>query len=146
MPEQFAQQQPPPDFHIDLSGVAVAGPTLAFVLLGIRTLFGALVRQDSVIPHISGRLIPAVFAALAYPILIVRGVQLLNAAASALGSAAIGGGVVDGLKTALVLSFPTPIGPALLLPFLLLWLVLLYYGIRLVIRLAYSLYRFLVAL
>src|SRR5207245_6780790 len=146
MPEQFAQQQPPPDFHIDLSGladaiwqalmghlpdlggaiwtgirdhlpdiggallvgledalrnaaqaiwdaawgssinivtqlpadltynapwyravavapleVAVGGATLAIVLLGIRTMFGALVGQDSVIKHISGRLIPAGF-------------------------------------------------------------------------------------
>jgi hypothetical protein len=131
---------------VDPVVLAVGGATLAIVLLGLRTIFGTTVGRDSVITHISGRLIPAVFAALAYPVLIVRGVQLLNAAASALGSSAIGGGVVDGLKTTLVLSFLAPPTPVLLLPYLVLWLVLLYYGIRLVIRLAYSLYRFLVAL
>lgn len=126
--------------------VALGGVTLALVLLGLRTMLGSMVGRDHLITHISGRLIPAVFLTLAYPVLVVRGVELLNAAASALGQRTIGGGVADGLKTGLVLSLPTPPTTALLIPYLLLWLLLIYFGVRLLVRLAYSLFRFLVAL
>jgi hypothetical protein len=126
--------------------IAIGGATLAVVLLGLRTLLGSMVGRDHVITHISGRLIPAVFLTLAYPVLLVRGVQLLNDAASALGRTAIGGGIADGLKTGLILSLPTPASVVLLPPYLLLWLLVIFYGVRLLVRLAYSLFRLLVAL
>ncbi len=126
--------------------IAVGGATLALVLLGLRTLLGSMVGRDHVITHVTGRLIPAVFLVLAYPVLIAQGVGLLNGAATALGQAAIGGGIADGLKNVLVLALPTPASMALLLPYALLWLILIYYAVRLAIRLAYSLFRFLVAL
>jgi len=126
--------------------VAVGGATLALVLLGLRTLLGSMVGHDHVITHVSGRLIPAVFLTLAYPFVVVSGIDLLNAAASALGRTAIGGGIADGLRTGLVLSLPAPPLPALLIPYLLLWLLLIYFGVRLLVRLAYSLFRLLVAL
>lgn len=116
--------------------LAVAGATLALVLLGLRTVVGSMVGRDHVITHITGRLIPAAFLTLAYPVLVVRGIGLLNAAATGLGSVAIG----EALAT------PNPGQTGLLLPFALLWLLLIYYAIRLLIRLAYSLFRFLVAL
>jgi hypothetical protein len=119
---------------------------LAIVLLGLRTMLGAIAGRDHVITHVSGRLIPAVFLCLAYPVLVVRGVQLLNDAASALGGSTIGGGVADSLKTGLVLALPTPPTMPLLVAYLLLWLLLIYYGVRLLVRLAYSIFRFLVAL
>jgi len=50
---------------MDPIAVAVGGATLALVLLGLRTLFGAMVGHDHVITHISGRLIPATAMALA---------------------------------------------------------------------------------
>ena len=59
--------------------LAVGGATLALVLLGLRTLLGSMIGRDHVITHISGRLIPAVFLTLAYPVLIVQGIGLLNA-------------------------------------------------------------------
>jgi hypothetical protein len=65
--------------------LAVGGATLALVLLGLRTLFGSMVGRDHVLTHVTGRLIPAVFLTLAYPVLVVRAVQLLNAAAGAVG-------------------------------------------------------------
>jgi hypothetical protein len=85
---------------------------------------------------VTGRLIPAVFLTLAYPVLVARGAELLNSAAAAVGQAPIG----DALAT------PSPGQPGLLIPFALLWLLLVYYGVRLLIRLAYSLFRLLVAL
>jgi hypothetical protein len=124
--------------------VAAGGATLALVLLGLRTLLGSMVGRDHVITHVSGRLIPAVFLTLAYPVLIARGAGLINAAATALGSGAIGGGLASGLGT--LLTFQAPPQPSLLLPYALLWLLLIYYGVRLVIRLAYSVFRLLVAL
>jgi hypothetical protein len=72
----------------DPVAVAVGGATLALVLLGLRTLFGSMVGRDHVITHVTGRLIPAVFLTLAYPVLVVRAVQLLNAAAGPVASAA----------------------------------------------------------
>lgn len=126
--------------------LAIGGATLALVLLGLRTLVGSMVGRDHVITHVTGRLIPAVFMCLAYPVLIAQGVGLINAAATALGQAAIGGGIADGLRNGLVLAMPTPLTTALLPAYILLWLVLIYYAVRLTIRLAYSLFRFLVAL
>jgi hypothetical protein len=124
--------------------VAVGGATLAIVLLGLRTLLGSMVGRDHVITHISGRLIPAVFLTLAYPVLIARGAGLLNSAATSLGSAAIGGGLVSALGT--LVTFQPPPAVSLLLPYALLWLLLIYFGVRLLIRLAYSIFRLLVAL
>jgi hypothetical protein len=126
--------------------VALGGATLAIVLLGLRTIVGAIAGHDHLITHISGRLIPATFLTLAYPVLVVRGVELLNSVASALGQRAIGGGVAEGLKTGLVLALPTPPTVALLVPYLALWLLLVFYGVRLLVRLAYSVFRFTVAL
>lgn len=117
--------------------LAVGGATLALVLLGLRTIFGALVGRDHVITHVSGRLIPAVFLTLAYPVLIARGAQLINAAATHLGSADIGE----------ALAFPAANQqPALAMAYGLLWLLLIWFGVRLLIRLAYSVFRLLVAL
>jgi hypothetical protein len=124
--------------------LAIGGATLALVLLGLRTMLGAMVGRDHLVTHVTGRLIPAVFLTLAYPVLIAQGAQLLNAAATGLGSAAIGGGLVAGLGT--LVTFQAPPNPSLLLPYALLWLLLIYYGVRLVIRLAYSVFRLLVAL
>jgi hypothetical protein len=126
--------------------VALGGATLAVVLLGLRTMLGAMVGRDSAITHISGRLIPAVFLCLAYPVLVVRGVQLLNDAASALGKSAVGGGVADSLRTGLMVSLPTPATAPLLVAYLLLWILLIWGGVRLLVRLAYSIFRFTVAL
>src|SRR5205085_4460926 len=70
--------------------LAVGGAALALVLLGLRTLLGSMVGRDHVITHVTGRLIPAVLLTLAYPALIVRGIGLLNAAASGLGQTSIG--------------------------------------------------------
>lgn len=114
--------------------LAVGGATLALVLLGLRTLLGSMVGRDHVITHVTGRLIPAVFLTLAYPVLVARGFGLMNAAASSLGEAPIGE----------ALAFPDPTAGFVLLP--LIWLAMIYYGFRLFIRLAYSLFRLLVAL
>jgi hypothetical protein len=122
----------------DPLAVAVGGATLALVLLGLRTGLGALVGRDHVLTHITGRLIPAVFLVLAYPALIGRGITLLNAAAGAVGQQAAISTLVE---------FPQ--APAVVggqLAFVVLWLVLLYYALRLLLRMAYSLFRFLVAL
>src|SRR5919199_1973914 len=91
--------------------VAVGGATLALVLLGLRPLFGAMVGRDHVITHVTGRLIPAVFATLAYSTLIVQGVELLNQAAAAVGPASLGG----------LLAFPPAPNSALILPYVGLW-------------------------
>src|SRR5207253_2249343 len=69
-----------------------------------------------------------------YPVLVAQGFGLLNAAASSLGQVAIGEALV----------FPNPGAGGPLLP--LIWLAMIYYGFRLFIRLAYSLFRLLVAL
>jgi hypothetical protein len=114
--------------------IAIGGATLALVLLGLRTLFGAMVGRDHAITHVTGRLIPATALTLAYPVLISQGLQLLNSAASSLGQAPIG----------TALAFPAAGGDALVLP--LIWLLLIFYGVRLFVRLAYSLFRLLVAL
>src|SRR5215210_2915689 len=74
----------------DPVALAVGGATLALVLLGLRTIFGAMVGRDHVITHVTGPLIPAVFATAAYPVLIGQGLSLLNSAASGLGQVAIG--------------------------------------------------------
>ena len=116
--------------------LAVGGATLALVLLGLRTLLGAMVGRDHVITHITGRLIPAVFLTLAYPVLVVRGIGLLNAAAAMVGPQALAG----------LLAFSAPPNTSLVLPYAVLWLLLIYYAVRLLVRLAYSLFRFLVAL
>jgi hypothetical protein len=126
--------------------IAIGGATLAVVLLGLRTMLGAMVGRDHVVTHVSGRLIPAVFLCLAYPVLVVRGVELLNSTAAALGQRTIGGGVADSLRTGLLLSLPTPATAPLLVAYLLLWLLLIYFGVRLLVRLAYSIFRFTVAL
>jgi hypothetical protein len=94
-----------------------------------------MVDRDDVITHVTGRLIPAVLMTLAYPVLIVQGLGLLNAAASGLGKVALGDAIAA----------PSPGQPGLAIPFAVLWLLLIYYEIRLLIRLAYSLFRFLVA-
>jgi hypothetical protein len=115
--------------------LAIGGATLALVLLGLRTMFGAMVGRDHVITHVSGRLIPAVFLTLAYPVLLVQAFGLLNSAATSLGLVPIGD----------VLVWPNP-QPGLEVPAALLFLLLIWYALRLVIRLAYSLFRLLVAL
>jgi|SRR5579859_3331105 len=117
--------------------VAIGGATLALVLLGLRTLLGSMVGRDHVITHVTGRLIPAVMLTLAYPILVARGVQLLNAAAGAVG-----------LKAAVstLVEFPDVALSGADIPLVLLWVFLLFYGLRLLLRIAYSLIRFTVAL
>jgi hypothetical protein len=117
--------------------IAVGGATLALALLGLRTLLGAMVGGDSVITHISGRLIPAVFLCLAYPVLVVRAVQLLNAAAGAVGTQA---------ALATLVEFPQVAGTGADLPILALWVLLIWYGLKLLLRLIYSIFRFTVAL
>src|SRR5919108_1143027 len=116
--------------------VAVGGATPALVLLRLRPPFGSLVGRDHVITHITGRLIPAVFLALAYPVLIVRAIGLLNTAAASVGPRALAG----------LLAFPAAPNPSLVLPYAVLWLLLIIFAIRLLLRLASSLFRFLVAL
>src|SRR5439155_21434775 len=98
--------------------LAVGGATLALVLLGLRTIIGSMVGRDHVITHVTGRLIPAVFLTLAYPFLVVRGIGLLNAAATSLGSVAIG----EALAT------PSPGSAALAIPYTLLWLFPIWYA------------------
>jgi hypothetical protein len=123
---------------VDPTALAIGGAMLAVVLLGLRTMLGSIVGQDHMVSHILGRLVPAVFLTLAYPVLIARGVGLLNQVATSLGSGPIG--------AALVPSLPPPPVPHLAIPWVVLWLLLIYYAIRLLIRLAYSIFRFLVAL
>ena len=120
----------------DPTALAIGGAMLAIVLLGLRTMVGALVGSDHVVTHVTGRLIPATAVTLAYPLVIGQGVGILNQAATGLGSVNLG--------QALMFS-AAPSGP-LGIAYALLWLLLIYYGVRLLIRLAYSLFRFLVAL
>jgi hypothetical protein len=128
----------------DTTSLAVGGATLALVLLGLRTLLSTMIGYDQLVTHVLTRLIPSVFLTLAYPALIVRGIQLVNDAAHALGSTAIGGSLVTGLAT--ILTFQPPPVPSLMLPYALLWLVLMYFGVRLLVRLTYGLFRLMVAL
>lgn len=117
--------------------IAMGGATLAVVLLGLRTVLGATVGRDHVLTHITGRLIPAVFLTLAYPFIIVRAVQLLNAAAGAVGTRA---------AISTLMEFPQLALIGTDLPIMALWVVLLWYGLRLLLRVTYSLVRFVVAL
>jgi hypothetical protein len=116
--------------------VATAGATLALVLLGLRTLFGSMIGRDHVITHVTGRIIPATALAMAYPVLVAQFVGLVNSAGASVGPQALAG----------LLAFPPAPNPQLILPYLVLWLLLIVYAVRLLIRLAYSLFRFLVAL
>src|SRR5205807_8979213 len=116
--------------------VAVGGATLALVLLGLRTILGSMVGRDHVLTHVTGRLIPAVFLALAYPVVVVRAIGLLNAATAAVGAQTL----------ASLVTFPDLSNPQLLLAYLLLWLLLIFFGVRLLVRTGYGLFRFLVAL
>lgn len=117
--------------------VASGGATLAVVLLGVRTLFGSMVGRDHVLTHITARLIPAVFLTLAYPYLIARGIQVLNAAAGAVGMRA---------AVSTLVASPDPSRIVGDLPTMILWVLLVWFGLRLLIRVAYSLVRFVVAL
>jgi hypothetical protein len=123
--------------------LAVGGATLALVLLGLRTMMSAVVGTDHLVTHVLTRLIPAVFMSLAYPALIARGMGLVNSAAEALGSEAIARGFLTGFDS-LAAFEPPPSG--MVIPYLLLWLLLIYFGIRLLCRVAYGLFRLLVAL
>ena len=123
--------------------LAVGGATLALVLLGLRIVASSIVGGDRVATHILTRLVPAVFLTLAYPALVARGISLVNSAAEALGSRAIETGFLSGIDGLNALSPPAM---WLEIPYLLLWLVLVYFGIRLLGRLAYALFRLLVAL
>jgi hypothetical protein len=117
--------------------VATGAVTLALVMLGLRTLFGSIVGRDHVITHITGRLIPAVFLTLAYPVLVARGVQLLNAAAGAIGTRAAMSTLIEHPEVVAVGADPVMMA---------LWVVLVWHGLRLLLRLTYSLVRFVVAL
>jgi hypothetical protein len=123
--------------------LAIGGATLALVLLGLRTIASSVLGGDHVASHILTRLIPAVFLTLAYPALVVRGIGLVNTAAEGLGSQAIGTGFLAGIGS--LMTFHPP-AMWLKIPYLLLWLLLIYFGVRLVARLAYALFRLLVAL
>jgi hypothetical protein len=101
-----------------------------------RTIAGAIVGRDHLATHVLGRLIPATFLTLAYPAILARGLRLLNDAATSLGLVAIG---------QVVIFPPVPAG-VLVIPFAVLWGALIYYGLRLLLRLVYSLFRLLVAL
>jgi hypothetical protein len=107
------------------------------VLPGLRTLFGSIVGRDHVLTHVTGRVIPAVLLALAYPVLVVRAVGVLNAAAGAVGTQA---------AVATLVEFPQVGALGTDLPLLLLWVLLIWYGVRLLLRITYSLVRFVVAL
>jgi hypothetical protein len=121
---------------IDPFAVAAGGATLALVLLGLRTMLGSLVGHDHLVVHVTGRLIPAVFLTLAYPVAVTRGLDLVNRAAASVGPQALSG----------MLAFPSAPNASLVLPYAVLWLVVVFFAIRLFIRLAYGLVRFLVAL
>jgi len=117
--------------------LALGGAMLAIVLLGLRTMFGALVGRDHLVTHVVGRLIPAVFLTLAYPVLVARGLALVNQAAATVGARSVAG----------MLVFPSnPANQALVLPYAVLWLLLVWFALRLFVRLGYSLFRFVVAL
>lgn len=116
--------------------VVVGGATLAFVLLGLRTLLGAMVGRDHVMTHITGRIIPAVAMAGGYLVLIAQAINLINTIAGAVPRAALTG----------MLAFPSSPSPALILPYAVVWLLMIWFAVRLFIRLGYGLIRFLIAL
>lgn len=116
--------------------VAVGGATLAIVLLGLRTIFGAVLGRDHVATHISGRLIPATACAAGYSVIVVWTVDRINAIASSVVMPALNG----------LVSFPSPPDLALVLPYIALWVLLIFYGIKLLVRVAYGLFRFVVVL
>lgn len=116
--------------------VAVGGATLALVLLGLRTLFGVMVGHDHVITHISGRIIPATALAVGYVVLVTQALNLINTIAGSVPKAALAG----------MLAFPSSSNPALILPYAIVWLFMIWFAIRLFIRLGYGLIRFLIAL
>lgn len=68
----------------------------------------------------------------------------MNAAAEALGSRVIADGFLTGLSN-ITSDSGLPPGP-MLIAYALLWLLLIYFGVRLMIRLAYGLFRLMVAL
>lgn len=150
LPAELTYNFPPYKALVDANPVVLitGGATLALVMLGLRVSLSATMGADHVVTHIATRLIPAVVLAGMYPVIIVRGTQLLNEAATGLGAAVIGGGVVAGLKTALLLPLTalTGIGLVLVIPLLILWGFMLWYGVKLIVRLGYSLFRFLIAL
>jgi len=116
--------------------VAAGGVTLALVLLGLRTIIGAIVGRDHVITHISGRIIPAAFLAAAFPVLVVRGIELVNQAASGVALQGLGG----------LLAFHASPNLALALPYAVIWGFMIWYAIKLLIRLAYGVFRLVVAM
>lgn len=117
--------------------VALGGATLAIVLLGIRTIFGAFIGRDHVLTHISGRLLPAVACAAAFEFIAGWTVDHINQIAASVPAAAVGG----------LMRFPgAPANPFLLPVYLLLWVLLIFYGVKLLVRVAYGLFRFLVTL
>jgi hypothetical protein len=116
--------------------VAVGGATLALVMLGIRTLFGAMIGHDHVVTHIAARIIPATAMAAGYLVLVGFALGLINTLGATVGPQAFAG----------MLAFPSAPNPALILPYVGLWLFLIWYAVRLLVRLAYGLFRFLLAL
>ena len=86
--------------------------------------------------HVTARIIPATAMAAGYVVLVAQAVGLINTIAATVGPQALGG----------MLAFPTPPNSALILPYAVLWLLLGWFAIRLMIRLAYGLFRFLIAL
>jgi len=79
---------------------------------------------------------PAAFLAAAFPILVVRGIELVNQAASGVALQALGG----------LLAFHAPPNLSLTLPYAAIWLLMIYYAIKLLIRLAYGVFRLVVAM
>jgi len=63
IPASLTYDLPGPTARIAANPVPVAagGVTLALVLLGLRTVIGAMVGRDHVVTHISGRVIPRPF-------------------------------------------------------------------------------------
>lgn len=116
--------------------VAVGGATLALVLLGLRTLFGAMIGRDHVVTHIAARVLPATAMAAGYLVLVGFALGLINTLGATVGPQAFAG----------MLAFPSAPNPALILPYVGLWLFLIWFAVRLMIRLTYGLMRFLIAL
>lgn len=117
--------------------IAVGGSTLAVVMLGLRTILGAIVGRDHVLTHITGRLIPATACAASYTFIVGWALGQINTLALAIGETALGN----------MMRFPgAPPNPFLLPVYLLLWILLLWYGVKLLVRVAYGLLRFVVAL
>jgi hypothetical protein len=124
------------DLVLDPMLMALTGATLALVLLGIRTMLGAMVGTDHVATHVVGRLIPASVACMGYQTLVVWTITRVGE---------IGGAVGPQLAASLF-RFPAIPNMALTIPYVLLWLYLLWKGWRLLQRLAYGVFRFVLAL